>query len=129
MSENPPPAGVQSMMSATDYSGPAPSKDDSNMTMLMYILAIFTGFIGPLIIWLIKKDQSPFINDQGKEVLNWCITLVIGFIACLLLTLIVIGAFLMPVLWLLNIIFCIMGAIKTNKGIAYRYPFAIRLLK
>lgn len=130
MSDNPTPGSpMAGMTSAPGYAGGAPSKDETNMAMLTYILAIFTGFIGPLIIWLMKKDQSAFLNDQGKEVLNWCITLVLGFIVCFVLAFVVIGVFLMPVLWVLNIVFCIMGAVKASKGIAYRYPFALRLLK
>ena len=52
----------------------SPTKEECNKAMLIYILSIFTGWVGPLIIWLIKKDSSAFINDQGKEVLNFQIT-------------------------------------------------------
>ncbi len=114
---------------AAAYSGPAPSKDECNMALLTYILCLVTGFIGPLIIWLIKKDQSAFVNHQGKEVLNWCITMVLAYIACFILMFIVIGIFLMPILLLVHLIFNIMGAISASKGVAYRYPFALRLLK
>src|SRR5688572_29655552 len=84
----PPPAG-----------GP-PTKEESTMAMLIYLLAIFTGWIGPLIIWLIKKDQSPFINDQGKEVLNFQITFFIAYIVCALLMFVVIGCVLLPILFI-----------------------------
>lgn len=132
MSENPQPASplnYESMTSASGYSGPPPTKDETNMAMLTYILAIFTGFIGPLIIWLMKKDQSAFLNDQGKEVLNWSITVVLAYIVCIILMFVIIGIFLMPILLLCHLIFTIMGAVKVSKGIAYRYPFALRLLK
>lgn len=134
MSEGAPPPtsdtlNYQSMTNPAGYQGPPPTKDETNMAMLTYILAIFTVFIGPLIIWLIKKDQSPFLNDQGKEVLNWSITVVLAYIVCIILMFVIIGIFLMPVLLLCHLIFTIMGAIKSSKGIAYRYPFAIRLLK
>jgi uncharacterized Tic20 family protein len=97
--------------------------------MLLYILALFTGFIGPLILWLVKKETSSFVNDQGKEVLNWCITMTIAYIVCFLLIFIVIGLFLIPVLILSHVILTIMGAVKASNGVAYRYPVAIRLLK
>ena len=58
----------------------AESPDAKTMGMLAHLLVIFTGFIGPLIIWLIKKDQSPFVNQQGKEALNWGLTLMIGWV-------------------------------------------------
>lgn len=76
-----------------------------------------------------KKDSSRFVDDQGKEVLNWCITMVLGYIACILLMFVVIGIFLMPVLLLLHVILTILGAVKASQGIPYRYPFALRLLK
>jgi uncharacterized Tic20 family protein len=99
------------------------------MAMLAHLLGIFTGFLGPLIIWLIKKDQSAFVNDQGKEALNFQITFIIAYIACALLMFVVIGCFLLPVVIICNIVFCILGAMAANKGTAYRYPFAIRLIK
>lgn len=99
------------------------------MAMLAHLLGIFTGFLGPLIIWLIKKDQSAFVNDQGKEALNFQITFVIAYIACGLLTFVLIGCFLMPIVVICNIVFCIMGAMAANKGQNYRYPFALRLIK
>lgn len=126
MAENlttPPPAPL-------NYSGgAAPSKDETNMATLIYILCIFTGFIGPLIVWLLKKENSSFVDDQGKEVLNWCITVVLAYIACVILMFVIIGIFLMPIVGLCHLIFTIIGAVKANKGIAYRYPFALRLLK
>ena len=107
----------------------AVSKDSSNMAMLCHLLAIFTGFVGPLIIWLIKKDSDKFVDNQGKEALNFQITVIFAFIVCGLLTIIVIGAFLWPVVGILNLIFCIMGAISASSGKAYKYPISIRLLK
>ena len=99
------------------------------MALLMYILAIFTGFIGPLIIWLIKKDSSAFINDQGKEVLNFQITIFLALIACGILSVVVIGLLLLPIVGLCSLIFTVLGAVAVSKGQPYRFPFAIRLLK
>jgi hypothetical protein len=105
------------------------SQDEKNMAMLIYILGIFTGFVAPLIIWLLKKESMPFVNDQGKEVLNFQITTILAWIVCVLLSFIVIGFFLMPVVGLGYLILMIMGALKAKDGIAYRFPFALRLLK
>jgi uncharacterized Tic20 family protein len=99
------------------------------MAMLMYLLAIITGWLGPLIIWLVKKDQSPFINDQGKELLNFQITVFIALVISGVLTFVIIGCFLAPVVVICNLVFSIMGAIAANKGTAYRFPFNIRLIK
>lgn len=97
--------------------------------MLMYLLAILTGWLAPLIIWLIKKDQSPFINDQGKELLNFQITVFIALLISGLLTFVLIGCFLIPAIIICNLVFSILGAIAVNKGQAYRFPFNIRLIK
>jgi len=105
------------------------NKDARNMAMLCYILAIFTGFIGPLIIWLLKKNEQPFVDDQGKEVLNWAITVFLAFMVCFVLMFIVIGVFLMPIVLIANLVFLILGALKAKDGIRYRFPFAIRLIK
>lgn len=106
-----------------------PSSDDKTMGLLAHLLGIFTGFIGALVIWLIKKDQSAFLDDQGKEALNFQITLFIGWMIAFVLSFVLIGLLLYPVLLIANIVLCIMGGIAANKGERYRYPFALRLVK
>lgn len=131
-SSSPPPAAATPGTNApagAAYTGPAPSKDDQTMAMLCHLLGILTGFVGPLIIWLVKKDQSPFVDDQGKEALNFQITLLIGYIIAGATILLCIGAIIAPLVWLASLIFGIMGAMAANKGEAYRYPFALRLIK
>ena len=61
------------------YAGPEPTADDRNMATLAHVLSIFTWFVGPLVIWLVKKDTSPFAADQAKESLNFQITCLIGY--------------------------------------------------
>ena len=99
------------------------------MAMLAHLLGIVLGPIGPLIIWLIKKDQSPFVNDQGKEDLNFQITLLIVYIIGGATMALCIGLVIVPAIGIISLIFSIMAALKANQGIAYRYPFAIRLIK
>lgn len=92
--------------------------------------------IGPLIIWLVKKDSMPFVDDQGKEALNFNITIAIAAVALTvvgtILLVILIGflfyfaAFLVCVYWL---VMTIIAAIKANEGVAYRYPLTLRLIK
>lgn len=113
---------------------PAPTvqsagKDDNNMAMLAHLLGIFTGFIGALVIWLIKKDDSPFVEDQGKEALNFQITVVLVYLIGGVTSCIVVGLIILPAAWIANLVLCIMGAVAASKGQAYRYPFAIRLIK
>lgn len=99
------------------------------MGMLCHLLGIFTGFLGPLIIWLVKKDSSPFVNDQGKEALNFQITVVICYIVAMLSCFIAIGVVLVPVVIIGALVFAILATLQANKGVRYRYPFAIRLIK
>lgn len=105
------------------------TSDDRNMAMLCHILGIFTGFLGALIIWLIKKDQSAFVDDQGKEALNFQITMMIGWVVSSVTVVVFIGCVLAPILFVANLILCIMAGMAASKGERYRYPFAIRLIK
>ncbi len=111
------------------YNGPEPSKDDKTMGMLAHLLSIFLGFLGPLIIWLIKKDQSPFVDDQGKEALNFQLVALIGYVIAGATSCLFIGLLIFPVVWVCTLIFGIMGALEANKGVAYRYPFNVRFIK
>ena len=119
------------------YAGPAADADAKQMGMLAHLLGLI-GFSGPLIIWLVKRETSPFVNDQGKEALNWQLTLLIGYIGTIVLRVVLghinvflgcIGAVLTLGIFVVNVIFLIQGAMAANTGIAYRYPFAIRLVK
>ena len=105
------------------------SKDARTWAMLCHLLAIFTGFIAPLIIWLIKKDEDPFIDSQGKEALNFQITVTIAMIVSWLLCFACIGFVLAPAVAIVDIVFCILATIKVNAGQAYRYPISIRFIK
>lgn len=106
--------------------------DERTMGMLAHILGGVTNFLGPLIIWLIKKDESPFVNDQGKEALNFQITVAIGYVVLAVLSFIpVVGcitSILMMLVWVAGLVFGILGGLEANKGKAYRYPFALRLI-
>ncbi len=108
-----------------------PSDDDLNMAMLAHLLAIVLGFLGPLVIWLMNKDKSDkdFVNDQAKEALNFQITLLIGYAVSFVLSFIVIGVFLMLILMLVSLVLSILAGLAAKKGEAYRYPFAVRLIK
>ena len=111
-----------------DIVASSPSKDDCNIAMLAHLLVIFFGFVPSLVIWLIKKEDSAFVSQEAKEALNFQITLMIGFFIAGALSVILIGIFLFPVLWILDVVFCIMGAVAVSKGQGYRYPFALRLI-
>jgi len=105
------------------------SSDAKTMAMLCHLLAIFTGWIGPLVIWLIKKDESPFINQQGKEALNFELTLMIGVVAGVATICIAVGGIILLAVSVVNIVFGILSTIEVNKGRPYRYPVCIRFIK
>jgi uncharacterized Tic20 family protein len=113
----------------------APNQDERTMAMLCHLTGLLGGFIppaniiAPLIIWLIKKDQSPFVNDQGKEALNFQISMTIYFVISFILMFILIGIVLMAVLGILWLVFGILATIKAYQGVAYRYPLTIRLIR
>lgn len=101
------------------------TQEAKNMAMLCHLLGL-VGFLGPLIFWLIKKDEHKFINEAGREALNFQLSLLICFaIVCFT----VVGVVLIPALVVLNIIFVIVAAAKTSDGKPYRYPIAIRFVK
>jgi hypothetical protein len=116
--------------------GPPPTPEERTWGLLAHLSAlagfvvpVFGNILGPLIVWLIKKDEMPFVNDQGKESLNFQIMVtVVAFIAALTIC-IGIGIILLPLVALLALIFEIIAAIQANQGIAYRYPVNLRLIK
>jgi hypothetical protein len=105
------------------------SKDARMWAMLCHLLGFFTCFIGPLIIWLIKKDEDPFINNQGKEALNFQITVAIAWVVSALLAVLCIGVFLGAAVTVADLVFAIVASVKANSGEAYRYPVSIRFIK
>lgn len=107
----------------------AVSKDSRTMALLAHILGIFSSFLVPLIIWLIKKEEDAFVEDQAKEALNFQITIMIGWFVAVVLSFVAIGFLLFPVLMVGNLVLGIIAGMKANDGIAYRYPFTIRLIK
>lgn len=111
-------------------------KNERTLGMLCHLLA-FVGFIGipfgnilgPLVLWLVKKDESEFVNDQGKEALNFQITMTLAALVAMALIIVLIGIPLLIAIVVVDIIFVIIAAIKANEGQPYRYPFALRLIK
>jgi len=112
-----------------------PDKDERTWGMLCHLSAFsayfipFAGILAPLIIWLIKKDEMPFVDDQGKESLNYQLTLFVAVVISIMLCVIFIGFLMLAFLAVYNIIILIVASIKANDGIYFRYPHTIRFLK
>ncbi len=106
----------------------SPSNDDKNIATITHIGGTVFSFVPALIVWILKKDENQYIEDQAKEALNFQITMVLAYMLAGVLSWILIGLIFFPVIWVLNIVFCIIAAISTSKGETYRYPFALRLI-
>ena len=103
-------------------------KQERTWAMLCHLGGLF-GFIPPLVIWLIKKDESSLINDNGKEALNFQISIAICVAISIVLTPVLIGFLLLPAVCIFNVVMVIIAAIKANEGQRYRYPVCIRFIK
>ncbi|GAA4806852.1 DUF4870 domain-containing protein [Lysobacter hankyongensis] len=129
--------GNPEMTNGNEYTSPppapsgAPTDDQKTLALITHLSGIVLGFIVPLIIWLINKDQADkaFVTDQSKEALNFQITLLMVYVVGIILSIILIGALINLAAWLACIVFSIIGGLAAQKGQAYRYPFAIRLIK
>ena len=110
-------------------------KDSKTWGLLCHLVALagfiipFGNIVGPLVIWLIKKDEMPFVDDQGKESLNFQISMTIYTLIAGLLIFAFIGFVLLPAVAILNLVFIVIASVKANQGIRYRYPLCIRLIK
>ena len=101
----------------------------AHLAALAQFILPFGNFLGPLVVWLMKKDTMPFVDDQGKEALNFQITISIAMIICIPLAFIVIGCVLLPIIYIGNLVLIIIASMAANRGETYRYPFAIRIIK
>lgn len=114
---------------------PELSKDAKQWAMLTHLAAFaaflipFGNIIGPLLVWQLKKDLGPFVEQNGKEAVNFQITIAIIGLVCTMLMFALVGFLLLPVLGLYWLILTIMAGVKANDGVAYRYPLTIRFIK
>ena len=115
---------------------PQVSKDEQNWAMICHLSALagfllpFGNVVGPLVVWLIKRAEMPLVESNGKEAINFQITISIGLLICVPLMFVLIGIPLLFAIGLAGLILTIMAAVKVSNGeYDYKYPFAIRLLK
>lgn len=132
----PPPPGIPGVATGTPL---IPStKDDRLWATLVHLGGVLGAFLAmafipgnvvvPLIIWLVKREGSAFINDQGKDALNFQITVTIAGAIAALLIWVCVGFFLLIAVGIFAFIFGIIAAVKANEGVAYRYPVTLRLI-
>ena len=106
----------------------AASMDPKSMAVLAEVLGIFTGFIGPLIIYIVNGEKDPFVRHHAAESLNFHITLFIGYMVSFVLMIVLIGFVTFFVIWIVGLIFMIQASIAANRGEWYRYPINIRFV-
>ena len=108
---------------------PLSPSDEKLWSTLTHIGGIFFGFLAPLITYLVFKDRGAFVRHHTAQALNFQITLAIAAVVVVILSFVIIGFFLIPVLAIVGILFPILAAVASNKGDWYRYPVAIPMLK
>lgn len=139
-STDPTPESTPPPVTATPEVTSAPeaglSSEAKNWGMLCHISALagmlvggIGTWIGPLVIWLLKKDEISFVDDQGKESLNFQITCFIGGLIGGITLIIGIGVLILLAVGILWLVFTIIAAVKASEGVAYRYPICLRLIK
>jgi uncharacterized Tic20 family protein len=118
-----------------DVAKATPENRDERMWAMFCHLSGLAGFIfpfgniiAPLVIWMVKKEEYELVNDQGKEALNFQISMTIYILASVVLIFLVIGIPLLIILGIFSLIVVIIAAIKANEGEKYRYPLTIRFL-
>jgi uncharacterized Tic20 family protein len=129
-----PPVPPETSAGDAPETPPVLKKDENMWAMFCHLSALigcvipFGNVIGPLVIWSLKKDEFPLVADQGKEAINFQLSLTIYLIVSFILIFIGIGFLLLPLVALAGLILVVIAGVKANEGEKYRYPFAFRFI-
>ena len=130
-SEAPPSEAPPSETPATDG-----GDKDANMwamfvhfSLLVGFVIPYVGWVVPIILWQVKKNDMPSIDAHGKIVVNWIISALIYSVVCFILTFLIIGIFGFIALAIMTFVFAIIGGIKANNGEVWPYPLSLKLIK
>ena len=114
----------------------APSPQPSRNWEILCHLSALSGilippgfFLGPLTIWLLKRSELPEVDVQGKASVNFQLSMLIYFLVASVLSILIIGFFLMIVVWIVDVVLVVMASIKTSEGEPYDYPFTLNLIR
>ncbi len=124
MTDYPPPPSSQ-----PSAGQPLSPSDEKLYAIIAHAGAILFSFIPPLIIWLVFRERSRFVDTEAKEALNWSILMAIAYVVGLITTPILIGFLVLAATGLAVLIFGIVAAVKVSSGESYRYPFNWRIVK
>jgi len=119
--------------------GPVPDQKEKDSRLwgtLCHLSALagcvipFAGcVVGPLVVWLLKREEFPFVDDQGKEAVNFQITMLIAGVVAFMSVFVLIGFVLLPAVGLFDLVMIVIASMKANEGERYRYPVSLRLIK
>jgi uncharacterized protein len=116
--------------------GAAPTEYERTWGMLAHLSSLaglvlpLAGIVlGPLAVWLWRRDESGFVAEHAREALNFNISVLLGALACMLLMLVFVGFLLGTALFIAWLVMTLIAAIKASEGHPYRYPFSLRLVK
>ena len=111
------------------------TKEEQNWAMWLhlsqlagYVLLPLVGLVAPIVIWSMKRTESPFLDQNGKVVINWLLSALIYFAIGLVLSLVLVGFLILIPLYVIGIVFPIIGAIKAAQGEIWNYPLSFRFL-
>lgn len=128
--------GMGGMPQESQSQSPGELSNDAKTWGMLCHLSAFAGYLvpfgniaGPLVVWLLKKNEDAFIDDQGKESVNFQITITIAAILAGFSILLLVGIILLPAVLLFDLVMKIVAAINASNGTWYRYPLSIRLIK
>jgi uncharacterized Tic20 family protein len=124
-----PPQGYPPQPYAGTAQRPLSQSDERLWATLSHISIPFFGFVGPLVVYLVFKDRSGWLKESSTEALNFSILVSLSTLVASLLTAVVIGVVLLPIIWVGAVILCILAAVASNRGEQYRYPLNWRLVK
>ncbi|MDQ0976339.1 putative Tic20 family protein [Neobacillus niacini] len=103
--------------------------EERMLAAILYVVSLFFPIIGPLVIWLLKKDESSFINYHGREYFNFFISYTVYSVVSGILIFLVVGIFLLWILGIMALVFTIIAAVKAYEGNEYRFPLIFRVIK
>ncbi len=105
------------------------SQDDKNLALLAHLGTMFGGFIVPLILWIVKKDESKFVAEHARKSLNFQLSMLIYAVVCIIMVFFIVGIFLMAALGIFATIVMIVASVAASKGEDYDYPMCIDFIK
>ena len=113
----------------TPAAQPLSPADEKLWATLIHVGGIVLGFIAPLVGYLVLKDRSAFVRDNAKGALNFQILIAIAYLAGIILSIVIIGVFVVIAAGIVSLIFSIMGALAANRGDVYKYPLTVNFIK